>query len=154
VVRGKKNAVNGEPRPPGAEPLDITSLHFAVAPDRVNIHIGQRGFVFEGANLELMVGPDFADHIVNELVWKTILPLPYWLAERMDVIMPNSTNDFSRFGLSTDMVQRKNLKVTAREPAAFTAGSTARPRSASAVRTGSRIRSSAGAGLARKPLFP
>ena len=41
------------------KPLDITSLHFAVAPDRVNIHIDQTGFVFEGANLELMVGPNF-----------------------------------------------------------------------------------------------
>ena len=47
----------------------------------MNIHIDQTGFVFEGANFELMVGPNFGDHIVNELVWKTLLPLPSWLAE-------------------------------------------------------------------------
>ena len=62
--------------------------------DRVNVHIDQTGFLFEGANGDLMVGPNFLDHIVNELVWKTILPLPSWLAERMDLIAPNSTNDF------------------------------------------------------------
>ena len=104
------------------KPLDITSLHFAVAPDRVNIHIDQTGFVFEGANLELMVGPNFGDHIVNELVWKTLLPLPSWLAERMDLIMPNSTNDFSRFGLSIDLVSRKNFKVTATGTCGFHGG--------------------------------
>ena len=39
------------PVPQGSELLDITSLHFAVAPDRVNIHIDQTVFVFEGEKL-------------------------------------------------------------------------------------------------------
>jgi hypothetical protein len=104
------------------KPLDITSLHFAVAPDRVNIHIDETGFVFEGIGLELAVGPNFGHHIVNELVWKTLLPLPSWLAERMDIIAPNSTNDFSRFGLSIDLVQRKNLRVTATGTCGFHGG--------------------------------
>jgi len=88
----------------------------------VNVHIDQTGFLFEGANGDLVVGPNFLDHIVNELVWKTILPLPSWLAERMDLIAPNSTNDFSRFGVSFDLIQRKNFKVTATGTCGFHGG--------------------------------
>jgi hypothetical protein len=104
------------------QPLDITSLHFAVAPDRVNIHIDETGFVFEGVGGELAVGPNFGDHIVNELVWKTLLPLPSWLAERMDVIMPNSSNDFSRFGVSATLVKGKSYRVTATGTCGFHGG--------------------------------
>ena len=120
--RGGWNAAYGSQFGKDPKPLDITSLHFAVAPDRVNIHIDQTGFLFEGANGDLVVGPNFLDHIVNELVWKTILPLPSWLAERMDLIAPNSTNDFSRFGLSVDLIKRKNFKVTATGTCGFHGG--------------------------------
>ena len=36
--------------------------------------------------------------------------------------MPNSTNDFSRFGLSIDLVSRKNFKVTATGTCGFHCG--------------------------------
>ncbi|CAN5126623.1 hypothetical protein BH11PSE4_BH11PSE4_23880 [soil metagenome] len=94
-------------------PLDITSLHFAVAPDRVNVHIDETGFVFEGADDALTVGPNFLHHGGNELGLKTIAPLPRWAVEHIDLILPNSTNDFSRIGVSVDMYQRKDLRVTA-----------------------------------------
>jgi hypothetical protein len=120
--RGEWNSAYSSQFGKDPKPLDITSLHFAVAPDRVNIHIDQTGFLFEGANGDLVVGPNFLDHIINELVWKTILPLPSWLAERMDLIAPNSTNDFSRFGVSFDLIKRKNFKVTATGTCGFHGG--------------------------------
>lgn len=104
------------------KPLDITSLHFAVAPGRVNIHIDEAGFAFEGVDGDLAVGPDFGHHIINELLWKTKLPLPSWLAERVDVIMPNSTNDFSRFGISADLLKGKSYRVTATGTCGFHGG--------------------------------
>jgi hypothetical protein len=95
------------------KPLDITSLHFAVASDRVNVHIDETGFVFEGADGDITVGPNFAHHAGNELFWKTSLPLPRWAAEHIDLILPNSANDFSRVGISADMYRTKDLRVTA-----------------------------------------
>lgn len=44
------------------------------------------------------------------------------VAERMDVIMPNSTNDFSRFGLSADLIKRKSYRVTATGTCGFHGG--------------------------------
>jgi hypothetical protein len=95
------------------EPLDLSSLHFAVAPDRANVHIDETGFVFEGAGGELTVGPNFIQHAVNELIWKTELNLPRWAAEHIDLILPSSANDFSRLGVTIDMYRRKDLRVTA-----------------------------------------
>jgi hypothetical protein len=94
------------------EPLDISSLHFAVAPDRVNVHIDETGFVFEDADGGLVVGLNAGQHVVNELVWKTMLGLPDWMAERIDIITPNSANDFSRFGVSADVRKQKTYRVT------------------------------------------
>jgi hypothetical protein len=94
------------------QPLDITSLHFAVAGDRVNVHIDETGFVFEGADGALTVGPNFAHHAVNELFWKSNRHLPRWAAEHIDLILPNSANDFSRVGVSVDMYRREDLRVT------------------------------------------
>jgi len=94
------------------QPQDITSLHFAVAPDRVNVHIDETGFVFEGIDGALTVGPNFAHHAGNELFWKTSLGLPRWAAEHIDLMLPNSANDFSRLGITIDMYRRRDLRVT------------------------------------------
>jgi len=94
------------------EPLDISSLHFAVAPDRVNVHIDETGFVFLDADGSLIVGPNAGHHVVNELIWKTLLGLPDWMAERIDIMMPNSANDFSRVGVSVDVRKQKTYRVT------------------------------------------
>ncbi len=104
------------------EPLDITSLHFAVAPDRVNVHIDETGFVFEGADGALTVGPNFGHHAGNELFWKTTLNLPRWASEHIDLILPNSANDFSRFGMSVDLYQSKALRVTVTGSCGFFGG--------------------------------
>ena len=104
------------------QPQDITSLHFAVAPDRVNVHIDETGFVFEGADGALTVGPNSGHHAGNELFWKTSLPLPRWAAEHIDLILPNSANDFSRFGMSVDLYQSKALRVTVTGSCGFFGG--------------------------------
>src|SRR5438132_517717 len=89
-----------------------TFLHFAVSPDRVNVHIDETGFVFEGVDGALTVGPNFVHHAGNELFWKSNPHVPRWAAEHIDLILPNSVNDFSRVGISVDMYQRKDLRVT------------------------------------------
>lgn len=104
------------------QPQDITSLHVAVAPEQVNVHIDETGFVFEAADGALTVGPNFAHHTVNELLWKTKAPVARWAAEHIDMILPNSANDFSRFGLSVDIYQRKDLRVTVTGSCGFFGG--------------------------------
>jgi len=94
--------------------LEISSLHLAVAPDRVNIHIDHTGFVIVGPNGELIVDPDFGQHIVNELLWKTDAKkkLPAWLVDNTSFVLPNSANDYTRVGISADLMSRKNYHVT------------------------------------------
>jgi hypothetical protein len=94
--------------------LDLTSLHFAVAPGRVNIHIDQTGFVLVGPTGELVVDPDFEQHIVNELLWKSKATriLPENVVDRISIMLPSSQNDFARLGISGDALRLKNYKVT------------------------------------------
>jgi hypothetical protein len=94
--------------------IDLTSLHFAVAPERVNIHIDQTGFVILGPTGELVVDPDFAQHIVNELLWKSKATaiFPKGVVEHISLTLPNTNNDFSRAGISGDVLRLKDYKVT------------------------------------------
>lgn len=94
--------------------LDLSSLHFAVAPERCNIHIDQTGFVVLGPTGELVVDPDFGQHIVNELLWKSMAAkaLPEGLVDRISIMLPNSNNEFSRVGISGDVVRLKDYKLT------------------------------------------
>jgi len=88
----------------------------------VNVHIDETGFVFEGVDGALTVGPNSGHHAGNELFWKTTLPLPRWAAEHIDLILPNSANDFSRFGVSVDVYRRKDLRVTVTGSCGFFGG--------------------------------
>jgi hypothetical protein len=54
--------------------LDLSSLHFAVAPDRCNIHIDQIDFVVGGAAGDVSVNPDSAQHLVNVHPWQEFPP--------------------------------------------------------------------------------
>src|SRR5262245_11330476 len=47
------------------------SLHFAISPLRCNVHLDQRGFVLAMPGGGVALTPDFADHIANELLWKS-----------------------------------------------------------------------------------
>jgi hypothetical protein len=64
------------------------------------------------ADGDLVVGPNASHHIVNELLWKTLLDLPAWMAEGVEIITPNSENDFSRIGVSVDLLKQKSYGVT------------------------------------------
>jgi hypothetical protein len=92
---------------------DNTSIHCAVAPDICNIHIDEMGFVIAGPDGDVIVDPDFLEHVVNELLLKSKLEhkLPEWLIDRLSLDLPNSTNAYSRVGVSFDFVQRKNYRV-------------------------------------------
>jgi hypothetical protein len=94
--------------------LDVSSLHFAVAPDQVNIHIDQIGFVVGGTAGEVIVDPDFAQHLVNELLWKSLATkvFPETLVDRVSIMLPSSANEYSRAGISADLMRQKNYRVT------------------------------------------
>jgi len=96
------------------DPLeDITSLHGAVAADICNFHIDETGFVIEGGGRDIIVNPNSGQHTVNELFYKTNLDgvLPDWLVDRLSIMLPNSTNGYSRAGLSFDFSQRKSFRL-------------------------------------------
>ena len=96
------------------QPLDITSLHFAVAGDRVNVHLDETGFVFEGADGALTVGPNFGHYApAMSCSGRPACLCRAGAAEHIDLILPNSANDFSRVGISVDMYRTKDLRVTA-----------------------------------------
>jgi hypothetical protein len=104
---------------------DLSSLHGAVwdeekkepnqkAPlTKCNIHIDQMGFVMEGPGDEIIVDPDFLRHLVLELGWKTKLKgtLPNWALDRINWILPSSFNNYSRIGVSIDLIDSKKYKV-------------------------------------------
>lgn len=94
--------------------LDLSSLHFAVAPDRCNIHIDQVGFVVGATAGEVIVDPDFAQHLVNELLWKSLATkvFPDALVDRVSIMLPSSANEYSRAGISADLIRQKNYQVT------------------------------------------
>jgi hypothetical protein len=82
---------------------EMSSLHCAVAPEVCNIHIDKTGFVLEGLNGNISLTPDFFQHLVNELLFKTNLKglAPRWANggfDRVSLVYPNSANDFSRMG--------------------------------------------------------
>ena len=82
LEHARKNTYSGENRhslrfgqAPAAyaRKVDITSLHVALTPAACNIHIDNVGFVLRGPRSVVGLDADFLQHIVNELVWKSIL---------------------------------------------------------------------------------
>jgi hypothetical protein len=97
-----------------SDSLDMSSLHFAVAPDRCNIHIDQIGFVIGATAGEVTVDPDFAQHLVNELLWKSLATkvFPDSLVDRVSIMLPSSANEYSRAGITADLSRQENYRVT------------------------------------------
>jgi hypothetical protein len=108
---------NGQFNAPVSSPLDSaidndqTSLHCAIAPQWCNIHIDEMGFVLTGPDGKPFVGPDFGQHTVNELLFKSDLEgkLPDSIIDRMSLELPNSTNGYSRVGISGDIAKTRNF---------------------------------------------
>ena len=63
---------------------------------------------------DLVVDPDFAQHLVNELLWKSkgTNLFPDWLVDRVSIILPSSSNEYSRIGVTGDLLRQKNYRVT------------------------------------------
>jgi hypothetical protein len=82
LEHARKNTYSGENRhslrfgqTPAAyaRKVDITSLHVALTPAACNIHIDNVGFVLRGPRSVVGLDVDFLQHMINELVWKSIL---------------------------------------------------------------------------------
>ena len=99
---------------------DLSSLHLAVSMGVCNVHIDEVGFMLRDGLGNLVLDPDFLQHIVNELVLKTYgkAILPQVILDHVNLVLPNSYNDYNRIGVSVDAYKTKNLRVTA----SFTCG--------------------------------
>lgn len=95
---------------------NLTSLHCAVSPYECNIHIDEMGFVMTDAQGNVVVGPNAPRHTGVELLWKTDLQgkVPQWVLDRFSFDIPSTPMEFQRLGISFDLVQTKNYKLTAR----------------------------------------
>jgi hypothetical protein len=89
-----------------ARKVDISSLHVALTPAACNIHIDNVGFVLRGPRNAVGLDADFIQHIVNELVWKTILrdwilgkygenAKGLWAVDHLSLMLPQSDTHFA-----------------------------------------------------------
>jgi hypothetical protein len=89
--------------------VDITSLHVALTPAACNIHIDNVGFVLRGSRSMVGLDPDFVQHLVNELLLKTILrdwliekygdtSTAVWAVEHLSVMLPSSDMHYAPSG--------------------------------------------------------
>ena len=89
--------------------VDITSLHVALTPAACNIHIDNVGFVLRGSRSMVGLDPDFIQHLVNELLLKTILrewliekygdtSKAVWAAEHLSIMLPSSDLGYALSG--------------------------------------------------------
>jgi hypothetical protein len=110
-----------------ARQVDITSLHVALTPAACNIHIDDVGFVLRGPRSVVGLDPDFVQHLVNELLWKSILrdwligkygssAASVWAVEHLSLMLPSSDRRYApSAGLKLDI-------GSAQLTAAFTMG--------------------------------
>jgi len=110
-----------------ARQVDITSLHVALTPAACNIHIDDVGFVLRGPRSVVGLDPDFVQHLVNELLWKSLLrdwligkygnsAPAVWAVEHLSLMLPSSDTRYApAAGIKLDL-------GTAQLTAAFTMG--------------------------------
>jgi hypothetical protein len=67
-----------------------------------------------GAPGEVIVDPDFAEHLVNELLWKSLATkvFPDTLVDPVSIMLPSSANECARAGISADLMKEENYRVT------------------------------------------
>lgn len=84
---------------------DITSIHAAIMDDICNVHIDEIGFVMRGIGGEGGMTPDFGQHLVDELLWKTFLsPVLGDLGEHVTFDLPSSRSGYApSIGLTVDL---------------------------------------------------
>lgn len=95
--------------------IDIRSLHVALTPEACNIHIDEVGFVARGPSDLLVLTPDFLNHMINELVFKTNLRgvLGEWITDHFSVLVPSSDTHYApTVGIGFEL-PKQNLSVSA-----------------------------------------
>jgi hypothetical protein len=101
--------------------LDFSALHIALSRVRCNIHIDEFGVVIGGPDGQVSLSPNALHHIANELILKTIIKeflqdkfgLSPWYIDHLFVELPNSANNFSKFGGGIEAHPWKSVKITA-----------------------------------------
>lgn len=93
---------------------DMSSVHFSVSENLCNVHIDEMGFVMELVSGDLVVTPDAFRHWLIELIWKTKLrgKIPDWFVDHVNLVLPSTPNQFSRVGISFDLVKKETVKVS------------------------------------------
>jgi len=98
-----------------ARKVDITSLHVALTPAACNIHIDNVGFVLRGPRSVVGLDPDFVQHLINELVWKSILrewilgkygetSKALWAVDHLSLMLPSSDTEYAPMaGMKLDL---------------------------------------------------
>src|SRR5215217_7907801 len=98
-----------------ARKVDITSLHVALTPAACNIHIDNVGFVLRGPRSVVGLDPDFVQHLINELVWKSILrewilgkygetSKALWAVDHPSLMLPSSDTEYAPMaGMKLDL---------------------------------------------------
>jgi hypothetical protein len=98
-----------------ARQVDITSLHVALTPLACNIHIDDVGFVLRGPRSVVGLDPDFVQHLVNELLWKSLLrdwligkygssAAAVWAVEHLSLMLPSSDTRYApNAGIKLDL---------------------------------------------------
>jgi hypothetical protein len=81
----------------GDKRRDITAVHAAILDDICNIHIDDVGFVMRGLGRVGGMTPDFGQHLVDELLWKTYLAPLIWehLGEHVTINLPSSRTGYA-----------------------------------------------------------
>ena len=91
--------------------VDLRSLHVAVLVDKCKIHVDHTGFVMEplpGSGGDVVLSPDFLQHLVYELVALDIGNMP----ANIEIYAPNTSNNFSRAGMRATLNLNQKLRVT------------------------------------------
>ena len=99
----------------GDKRRDITAVHAAILDDICNIHIDDVGFVMRGLGGVGGMTPDFGQHLVDELLWKTYLAPLIWehLGEYVTINLPSSRTGYRpSLGITADFPD-KGLSLSA-----------------------------------------
>jgi hypothetical protein len=99
----------------GEKRRDITAVHAAISDDVCNIHIDDVGFVLRGPSRVGGMTPDFGQHLVDELLWKSMLAPLIWdrLGEHVTINLPSSHTAYApSVGLTLDL-PAQGLSVSA-----------------------------------------
>jgi len=78
----------------------------ALTPAACNIHIDNVGFVLRGPRSVVGLDPDFVQHLVNELLWKSLLrdwliekygssAAAVWAVEHLSLMLPSSDTRYA-----------------------------------------------------------